>query len=162
MIRDPARRLIIAGLATAIVDGLWACVLSVLYDSTPKRLFQGVASTVLGKSAYDGGTRTALIGVLMHVAVAFTWSAIFLVLAMRSAQIQRVLASRGGIFKVAAVYGPLIWIVMSLVVIPLLTRRPPTINRRWWIQLLGHIVFVGLPIVASIARGRERHADGAR
>lgn len=41
--------------------------------------------------------------------------------------------------------------VMSLIVIPLLVHRPPTITVRWWIQLLGHIPFVGLPIVASSA-----------
>jgi len=57
--------------------------------------------------------------------------------------------------KVAALYGPFIWMVMSLVVIPLLLHRPPTITIRWWIQLIGHIPFVGVPIVASIAPGRE-------
>ena len=39
---------------------------------------------------------------------------------------------------------------MSLVVIPLLVRRPPTIGFRWWVQLVGHFPFVGLPIVAGI------------
>jgi hypothetical protein len=43
--------------------------------------------------------------------------------------------------------------VMSLAVIPLLMHRPPAINIRWWIQLIGHIPFVGIPIVASIGRG---------
>jgi hypothetical protein len=42
---------------------------------------------------------------------------------------------------------------MSLAVIPLLVHRPPTINFRWWVQLLGHIPFVAIPIVASINRG---------
>jgi uncharacterized membrane protein YhaH (DUF805 family) len=50
--------------------------------------------------------------------------------------------------KVAVVLGPLIWMVMSLAVIPLLVRRPPAISIRWWIQLAGHIPFVGLPIAA--------------
>jgi uncharacterized membrane protein YagU involved in acid resistance len=73
---------------------------------------------------------------------------------MRSPSIRTVLASRGGVMKVAAVYGPCIWIVMSLIVIPLLVHRPPAINVRWWIQLVGHVVFVGLPIVASAERPR--------
>lgn len=160
MIPNPWSRLVRAGLLTGILDGLFSSVLSVFfYDSTVARLFQGVASTLLGKEALEGGTRTALIGVLMHFGVAFGWSAVFLFLAQRSAWSRRVLASRYGIVKTAAVYGPLIWMVMSLAVIPLLLHRPPTINYRWWVQLIGHFPFVGLPIVASIGRGL---ADPAR
>jgi uncharacterized membrane protein YagU involved in acid resistance len=116
------------------------------------RLFQGVASTVLGKQAFDGGIPTALLGVVMHFGVAFGWSAVFLFLVMRSSWIRDLLASRNGVGKVASLYGPFIWLVMSLVVIPLLVHRPPVVGLRWWVQLIGHIPFVGLPIVASIAR----------
>lgn len=41
---------------------------------------------------------------------------------------------------------------MSLAVIPFLVGRPPAINVRWWVQLLGHIPFVAVPIVMSIGR----------
>lgn len=156
MIRDPVARLVRAGLLTGIVDGTFASVQSILNDSTVARLFQGVASTLLGPEAFDGGTRTALIGVLMHFGVAFGWSAVFLFLVQRSAWIRRVLASRYGVLKVASWYGPLIWMVMSLVVIPLLLQRPPSITSRWWVQLIGHFPFVGLPIVASIGSGVSR------
>jgi hypothetical protein len=157
MIRNPLSRLLLAGLLTGVIDGLFASVQSVFFNgSTVTRLFQGVASTLLGREALDGGTTTALIGVLMHFGVAFGWSAVFLLLVMRSAWIRRVLSSRYGVVKVAAVYGPFIWMVMSLVVIPLLLQRPPTITARWWIQLIGHFPFVGLPIVASIAGGLRR------
>ena len=152
MIPNPLSRLVRAGLLTGITDGLFSSVLVVVfYGSTVARLWQGVASTLLGKEAIDGGTGPELIGVLMHFGVAFGWSAVFLFLVLRSAWIRRVLSSRFGVFKVAAVYGPFIWLVMSLVVIPLLLHRPPTINLRWWVQLIGHFPFVGLPIVASIA-----------
>jgi predicted permease len=154
MIRNPLSRLVRAGLVTGVLDGLFSSVLSVFfYDSTVTRLFQGVASTLLGKEAFDGGTRTALVGLLMHFGVAFGWSAVFLLLVLRSAWIRRVLTSRNGIVKVAAVYGPFIWLVMSLVVIPLLLHRPPTLNFRWLVQLIGHFPFVGLPIVGLIGSG---------
>jgi hypothetical protein len=52
---------------------------------------------------------------------------------------------------IASVYGPLIWIVMSMLIVPQLTHRPPAITYRWWIQFFGHIPFVALPIVATIA-----------
>lgn len=146
-------RLVRAGLLTGATDGLFSSVLAtVFYHSTVTQLFQGVASTVLGKRAFEGGTPTALLGVLMHFGVAFGWSAVFLFLVMRSRRVGDLLASRNGVAKVASLYGPFIWLVMSLVVIPLLLHRPPAINFRWWVQLIGHIPFVGLPIVASIAR----------
>jgi hypothetical protein len=141
-------RLVRAGLLTGIIDGLFSSVLvAVFYGSTVTRLFQGVAATLLGSAAFNGGTRTALIGVLMHFGVAFGWSAVFLFLVMRLRWIRRLLASPYGIVKVAALYGPFIWMVMSLAVIPALVQRPPSINFRWWVQFFGHILFVGIPIV---------------
>lgn len=159
MTRDSLTRLLRAGFLTAISDGLFSSVLVVaFYHSTVTRLWQGVASTLLGKAAFDGGTRTALIGVLMHFGVAFGWSAVFLFLVIRWSWIRQLLASPNGVVKVAALYGPFIWLVMSLVVIPLLLHRPPAINGRWLVQLIGHFPFVGLPIVASIARGYSESA----
>jgi hypothetical protein len=150
-------RLVRAGVATGIVDGLFSSVLSVVfYHSTVTRLFQGVASVLLGPDALSGGTRTAAIGLLMHFGVAFGWSAVFLLLVMRSAWIRHLLASPHGTIKVASLYGPLVWIVMSLAVIPLLAQRAPAINIRWWVQLVGHAPFVGLPIVASIGSGSSQ------
>jgi len=152
--RDALNRLVRAGVATAIIDGLFSSILSVAaYDSTVSRLFQGVAATLLGSSAFDGGARTAALGVLMHCGVAFGWSAVFVFVVMRSARIRGILASRYGALKVASVYGPAIWLMMSLLVIPILLHRPPTISIRWWVQLFGHFPFVGIPIVASASRG---------
>jgi uncharacterized membrane protein YagU involved in acid resistance len=144
-----------AGLLTAVVDGLFSSVLSVaFYGSTATRLFQGVASTLLGTDAVNGGARAAAVGVAMHVGVAFAWSAVFLAIARASPRVRRAVVSRQGQCAVASVYGPLIWLVMSCAVIPLLTHRPTAITIRWWVQLIGHVPFVGLPIVATIG-GRD-------
>jgi uncharacterized membrane protein YagU involved in acid resistance len=151
-------------LTIALIDFIFASCLSVFaYGSTFSRLWQGVASTVLGPSAMQGGTRAVLVGLLLHVCVAFTWSAVFLALATAWLRLQRMIATAPGIFGVAAVYGPAIWCVMSLVVIPTLTGRPPTITTRWWIQLFAHIPFVALPIVTVVGRGlnaRSREIRG--
>ena len=147
-------------LTIAVIDGIFASCLSVFaYGSTFSRLWQGVASAVLGPAALQGGTRTVAIGLLLHVCVAFTWSAVFLTLAKSVSVIQRMIATPRGILSIAAVYGPSIWLVMSLVVIPLASGRPPSITVRWWIQLFAHIPFVALPIVTVVGRGlnaRER------
>jgi hypothetical protein len=154
MVDDAISRLMKAGLVTGVIDGLFSSVLvAFVYGSSVTRLWQGVASVLLGAAALDGGLRTAAIGVLMHFGVAFGWSAVFLLLMGLSSWIRGVLASPFGVIAIAAVYGPLIWIVMSLAVIPTLTHRPPVINIRWWVQLVGHVPFVALPIVATIGNG---------
>ena len=160
MTRDAIERLLLrAWLTTALVDGVFASTLSVVgYHSTISRLWQGVASTVLDPSAFDGGIITALVGVAMHIGVALAWSAVFLALTVASPVLRRMLRHPAGVLAVAAVFGPFIWMVMSLVVIPLLTGRQPRITGRWWIQLAGHVVFVALPMVTVVARGFARSA----
>lgn len=148
-------RLVRAGLVTGVIDGLFSSALSVFaYGSTVTRLWQGVAATLLGPEALNGGTSTAVIGVLMHFGVAFGWSAVFLFLVSRWSWVRGLLTSRYGAIKTASLYGPFVWMVMSLAVIPFLTGRPPAINIRWWIQFFGHIPFVAFPIVTSIGAPR--------
>ena len=151
--RGASSTLLRAGLLTGVVDGTWAIVLTLIYGRTITRLFQGIAATLFGERMFDGGLPTAALGLVMHFGVAFAWSALLLLLVVRSSWLRRVLASPFGVVKVAAIYGPGIWIVMSRVVIPLFTHRPVPITGRWWIQLAGHVVFVGLPMTWAIARG---------
>ena len=144
------QRVVRAGLITGVIDGLFSSILvSLFYGSTVARLWQGVASTVFGQGA------PASAGVLMHFGVAFAWSIVFALLYLRSAFLHSVLTRWRGVLAVACIYGPLIWLFMSLVVIPLLTKRPPNIGFRWLVQLIGHAPFVGLPIVASIREKRD-------
>ena len=151
-------RVVRAGLLCGVADGLFSSVLTLLYRRTVTRLFQGVAATAFGPSMFDGGLRTALLGLAMHFGVALTWSAIFLVLVMRSSRLRRVLDTRFGMLEASAVYGPGIWMVMSLGVIPLLSHQPVAITWRWWVQFFGHIAFVAMPIVWSIAPVRDQLA----
>ena len=149
-------RLVRAGLLTGVVDGLFSsAVAQFAYGSGVTRLWQGVATTAFGAGAFGGGNRLASAGLLVHFGVAFVWSILFLRAYEYSRGLQRITTSPFGVLKVAAVYGPLIWIVMSLAVIPTMTGRPPAITERWWIQFFGHAIFVGLPIVAMIARRKH-------
>ena len=55
MIRDALSRLVRAWLVTAIVDALFSSALAVFaYRSTVTRLWQGVASILLGPAAFEG------------------------------------------------------------------------------------------------------------
>ena len=78
-------------------------------------------------------------------------TAVFMALVSRSAWIRRVLASRYGVVRVAAVYGPFIWLVMSLAVISLATGKLPAFGLRWWVQVFAHVPFVALGNYLTLA-----------
>jgi hypothetical protein len=154
------RTLLRAWLTIAVVDGLFATLLPVVaYGAPLGRVWQGVASTLLGPAAMQGGGRTMLVGLAMHAGVALAWTTVFLALALASPALRRIVERPAGMVAVAAVYGPAIWMVMSFLVIPALTGRAPTIDRRWWVQLVAHVPFVALPIVAMIGRGLRTMHD---
>src|SRR3979411_2019441 len=103
--RSAGSRLLRAGRLTGVVDGTWAVVLTLAYGRSLVRLWQGIAATPFGESMFNGGAATAALGIAMHCGVAFAWSAVFLLLVTRWAWLRTVLASPGGVLKVAVVYG---------------------------------------------------------
>jgi hypothetical protein len=149
-----ARSLLVrAWLVTAVVDFCFASALGVAaYHSTVARVRQGVASVLLGPGALQGGSRTVAIGVVLHLGVALVWTSLFVALVASWPRLRAAIASPAGVAAVAAVYGPLIWCAMSIVVIPRFTGRLPTFAARWWLQLPAHAAFVALPMVATVAR----------
>ena len=154
--------LIRAWLATAASDFVFSSVLvSVFYHSTVTRLWQGVASVPFGQWALQSGLTGAVIGVGLHLCTAFTWTSVFVLGVMRMAWVRRTIVSGAGVLLLATVYGPLIWLCMSFVVIPSFTHRPPTVNFRWWVQTFGHIVFVALPMLIVTRRGLVSADRGA-
>ena len=135
----------------AVADGLFACLVSMgIYGSTFARLWQGVASVPLGTVAIDGGAAYTAAGLALHCSVALSWSTIFLLVYDRWEWLRDVAAGHYGVVKVALVFGPMVWVVMSLLVIPSMTGKPPSITEKWAIQFVGHAVSVGWPIVASV------------
>lgn len=140
-------------LAVALLDGLFAIVLYVMRGSTTiERLFQGIASALIGPAAYRGGATTFALGIALHLTVALAWSVIFLLALRGTSFVPRMLAWRFGALDVAVWYGPLVYVVMSMALIPLFTHRVPPITLNWVIVLLGHIPFVGLPIALIVGR----------
>ncbi|MHB8839243.1 MAG: hypothetical protein ACYC7F_09860 [Gemmatimonadaceae bacterium] len=150
--RSFAARLLRTGLTIGVVDALWAVVLTLSYGRSITGLWQGVAAVPFGKAMLAGGASTALAGLAVHFGVAFWWSFVFLWTHTQSATVRSLASSGTGVALLSAVYGPLIWCIMSLVVIPTLTHVPTVITTRWVIQLFGHMVFVGLPIVWTVRR----------
>ena len=153
MLPSAGRAVLVTWLVTAAWDFLCASALSVVaYGSTFSRLWQGVASTVLGPSALGMGVRGVAAGLVLHLLVALAWSAVFVLAVAGSAPLRRAIARPAGALLVAAVYGPIIWLVMSLAVIPLATGKLPVFGFRWWVQIFAHVPFVTLPLVFTARR----------
>src|SRR5258708_12512098 len=112
------------------------------YGRSIPRLWQGVAAVPFGERMLDGGAATVALGIALHFCVALGWSAVFLLLFTRWRWLAGVLESRYGLLKVAAGYGSLIWIVMSVLVIPAFTTTSPTLSPRRFIPLLPPIAFL--------------------
>jgi hypothetical protein len=152
--REPIGRVVlVTWLVTAAWDFVCASALSIFaYGSTFTRLWQGVAAAALGPRALEMGMGGIAAGLGVHLLVALVWSAFFVLIVARSATLRRWLERPITALGVAVIYGPIIWLVMSLAVIPLATGRPPTISFRWWVQIFAHVPFVTLPLVFTARR----------
>ena len=139
-----------SSLIVAILDGLAAVISAQLqFGIGPQRVFQYIASGLMGQDAYSAGLAAASFGLLLHWLIALTWSGFFFLLFPK----QRISVAA----KVLAgiLVGLVIYITMQYVVVPLslVAARPPMLRIE---QALIHIFFVGIPISFSAARFRER------
>ncbi|HXS01341.1 MAG TPA: hypothetical protein VN724_12280 [Pyrinomonadaceae bacterium] len=113
----------------------------------PIGLLQYVASGALGPAAFQGGIKTALVGLVLHYLIATIWTTVFY------------LASRKWLFLIerpvqfGLLYGIAVYLFMTFVVVPLsrVTPRPATLTGRT-IGILTIMVCVGLPIALIVRR----------
>ena len=145
-----------AGLIAGILDLTGACVVSWFRAGVfPVRVFQLVASGVYGAASSQGGTKTAVLGVVFHFIIATTWAAVYY------------LASRKIPFLInqpliaGFLYGVVVYLFMNFVVIPLsaVPRRttPVPLSGRL-IGLSIIIVCIGIPI-AFIVRAMTKSSN---
>lgn len=138
-----AKPILIAGLVAGMLDISDALIFFYFHSHVPPmRLFQGIASGLIGKSSFGGGLSKALLGLLMHFCIATFWAAVF-VIAARSLPALRRHAVAAGIL-----YGLIVYAIMNYLVLPQTHARPlPTAISVAVINGICAIVFcVGLPI----------------
>jgi cbb3-type cytochrome oxidase subunit 1 len=126
-----------AGLLDITASGLLAKSRGMAFKS----LLQFVASGALGDAAFQGGTRTAVTGMLFHFLITALWATAYFLISDKLSNIHQ------HPFVFGALYGVVVHLVMSLVVLPLSrTRKKPFAWQPWVVQLAVHIICVGLPI----------------
>ena len=145
--------IVYSGLVVGILDGLDALFFFGLRGSRPASIFQYIASGLLGRSAFAGGWKTTVLGVILHFLVAFILAAIFYFLSL----VFPILIRRAVL--AGLVYGPIAHIVIFFVVTPLSAapriqfRIAPFIN-----GIVGHALLVGLPSALITRRSAHRNA----
>ena len=136
-------------LVVGTLDALDAVVFFGSRGATPVRIFQSIAAGVLGRNAFQGDNRTALLGVLLHYVIAFLIVLVFYLLSRRP----RFLTEHAILSGV--VYGIAVYFAMNYLVIPMsATVRGPFSWAVFANGILIHMFGVGLPaaLFARMAR----------
>lgn len=144
---------ILLGTAVAgTLDMTEACVYwGVTKGVAPERVFQSVASGLLGKAAFTGGAPAAALGLAAHFGIMAVMVACYVLAGPRLP----ILTKRPIVMGLA--YGLATYAVMNYVVLPL-SRTPhggPFVLSTFVNNLGAHLFMVGAPI-ALIAASREK------
>ena len=139
----------------AVADMLDAIIVWVVIfqKATVPRIFQSVASGLLGPDSFKGGAATAALGLALHACVALGWTLVFFLLLRYWPSLRRWTASTRGAVLAGLVYGAAVWLFMDFVVLPLSRAHATPVTAAWfWIQLATHPFVVGLPIALILGR----------
>lgn len=153
------------GLVAGACDFLYATVFYYLWrDLSPVRLWQSVASGLLGSDAFETGYAGAALGVFLHFLIACLMAAAFVLVASRLRFLLR------HALIIGPLYGVFLYYVMNGVVLPLSNvPSPPDMSNFPMVGtsalnftggLLIHAFGVGLPI-ALFARAGLGSRQGA-
>src|SRR5262249_13821469 len=103
------------GLAVGVLDGFAAVAITSLRGGSPTRMFQGIASGLIGRASFQGGWSTALLGVSLHFLIAFIWTTIYYGASLKLPEL----------IRRALIFGPIYGVVGYFSIqIPSLTLSP--------------------------------------
>ena len=130
----------LAGLTCGVLDITCTLTLSKLNGMAPMRLLQAVASGLLGPKSFTGGVSTAALGLGFHFLIALTAAGVYFAASRELSALNEHAVLCG------LLYGIAVHLFMSFVVLPLSALKRPFSSKAFAIQLVVHMLFVGLPI----------------
>jgi hypothetical protein len=137
------------GLIAGVLDAIDGVIAYGTQGLSPIQVLQYIASGALGKSAFEGGLATAALGAGFHFIIAWVAAAVF-VLASRRLEILKTHAVLAGL-----IYGAAVYFFMNYLVLPLSAVAPATFQLGLFLNgVIGHAVFVGLPIALYARRAQ--------
>jgi len=144
-----AGALVAGTLTVGVLDILDAFIFFGLRGAQPVGILQSIASGVLGRAAYQGGLRTAALGLLLHFVIAFGVVATYLL----ATRLIPALNRRPWLYGL--LYGVVVYAVMNLVVVPLSAAALGSGPTPLVVRVNGvliHMFGVGLPAALVAAR----------
>ena len=143
------RAVVWGGLAAGVLDIAAVFAFWLVKGVGPLTILQSIATSVLGREAFELGALAVLVGACLHFAVSFVFAAAYVAASSRV----HVLRSRPMMFGVA--YGLIAYVIMTFVVVPSSRADfgswpPPLVNLA--ASLFIHLFLFGLPIALAASR----------
>jgi hypothetical protein len=141
---DTLQAILVATLVCGTLDAAAATTQAAVLGIPAERVWQTVASGILGPRAFERGWDTAALGLVLHFFIACTISTIYVLASQHLPFLLRRPLTAGGLYGIA------VFAVMNFIVLPLSRRPRRPFNRNFAAtQLLIHIVIVGWSIALS-------------
>lgn len=132
-----------------LIGGLVAGTFDITYASTfwylnrgilPTRVFQSVASGLLGNASFTGGWRTAALGLALHYFIATSMAVTYYLFARKWSDLWQKPWTYGPF------YGLLLYGIMNYIVVPLSAANPGSRNLTWvLLSIAVHAFLIGTP-----------------
>jgi len=146
--KQPSAYVLLGGLVAGSFDITYACTFWYLKRGVlPSRVFQSVASGLLGDASFTGGWRTAALGLALHYFIATSMAVTYYLFARRWSDL----------WEKPLVYGPmygvLLYGIMNYIVVPLSAANPGSRNLLWvLLSIAVHALLIGTPCAVFARR----------
>jgi uncharacterized membrane protein YagU involved in acid resistance len=129
-------------------------VLYGMHGARPIGILHSIAGGLIGKTAaQQGGLATAALGLVLHFVIATGAAAVFWFASRRFSALTKHAVTSG------LVFGAAVYVFMKSVVLPLSAYHAPVWPLSFeLIPILGHMLFVGLPIALAARAFSTREA----
>ena len=135
------RAILWGGLIAGVLDALDGVVAFGFNGLNPIQVLQYIASGLLGPSSFQGGLATAGLGTLLHFFIAFVAAAVY----VSASHLIPALNARPQLF--GPLFGVAVFFFMNYGVLPFSAVASAPFSLGLFLNgILGHALFVGLPI----------------
>ena len=145
---------LVTALVVAVIDGADAVIFTVARGGSGERVFQFIASVVIGKEAYQMAPWSTILGILMHCSIALILTATYFALAGAIGKVTK------NWFLAGFLYGLGTWIFINQFLFVVVGIKSSYTALPAWPGLLNgvlaHVFLVGIPIAFFAARHRAR------
>ena len=147
-----AKAILIGGLIAGAFDITYACVFfGIRNHVSPIRIFQSVARGALGNQAFQGGLKTAALGLFFHFLIALIAATVYFL----ASRVLRFMVTHPIICGI--LYGACVYLFMYGIVMRVSAIHSTTLpwNYPWAVlipNLLIHMLGIGLPIALATSR----------